>query len=336
MEELFTLPNLWAAIMALAVFAYVVLDGFDLGVGILFPLIRRREDRDLAMNSIAPVWDGNETWLVLGGGGLFAVFPLAYGVLFTALYPLIIAMLLGLIFRGVAFEFVPRTPRWRHLWEFGFFAGSLVAAIAQGMALGAIVQGIAVEGRAYAGGHWDWLTPFSALTAAAVVTGYALLGAVWLDMKTEGPLQDMAHRLSLPLFGALLAFVGAVSLATPFLQPAYFERWFAWPGVIFSVLVPVLILALAYAFLQGWRRGRPGVSFLSVIGIFALSFIGLGISFYPYLVPPSITIAEAAAPHESLRFMLVGTLVLLPLILGYTAWSYWVFRGKVKPGEGYH
>ncbi len=334
--DLFTLANLWAAIMAFAVLAYVVLDGFDLGVGILFPFLKDKEERDLAMATIAPVWDGNETWLVLGGGGLFAVFPLAYGILFTALYPLIIAMLLGLIFRGVAFEFIPRTPKYRHWWEWAFFGGSLVAAIAQGIALGAIVQGIAIEGRMYAGGHWDWLSPFSILTAVALVVGYAVLGATWLDMKTEGTVQRIAHRLSMPLFIALLVLLGAVSLATPFLQPVYFERWFAWPTMIFSIIVPALVLACALMFYKGWKEQRPGYSFLATIGIFVLGFIGLGISFYPYLVPPSLTIAEAAAPDVSLIFLLAGTVVLVPLILAYTAWSYWVFRGKVKPGEGYH
>ncbi len=336
MGDLLTLANLWAAILAFAVLAYVVLDGFDLGVGILFPFLRKEEERDLAMATIAPVWDGNETWLVLGGGGLFAVFPLAYGILFTALYPLIIAMLLGLIFRGVAFEFIPRTPKHRHWWDFAFFGGSLVAAIAQGMALGAIVQGIAVEGRAYAGGNWDWFSPFSLLTAAALVVGYAVLGATWLDMKTEGTVQRIMHRLAMPLFIILMLFLGVVSLATPFLHPVYFERWFAWPTMAFSFIVPLLVLGCAWMFRRGWLQGRAGHSFLATIGIFVLGFIGLGISFYPYLVPPSLTIAEAAAPDVSLRFLLVGTVVLVPLILAYTAWSYWVFRGKVKPGEGYH
>src|SRR6201995_3601297 len=183
------LPLIWAAIIAIAVLMYVMLDGFDLGVGILFPFAASPAERDTMMNTVAPVWDGNETWLVLGGGGLFAAFPLAYAVLMPALYTPIIAMLIGLIFRGVAFEFRWRTTRERNLWDIAFFGGSLLAAMAQGVALGAILQGIHVEARHYAGGWWDWLTPFSILTGVSTVVGYALLGATWLVLKTEGGLR---------------------------------------------------------------------------------------------------------------------------------------------------
>src|SRR6056297_2125375 len=182
----FDLAFIWAGLIAFAVLVYVVLDGFDLGVGILFPFEPAEGDRDLMMNSVAPVWDGNETWLILGGGGLFAVFPLAYAVVMPALYMPITLMLLGLVFRGVSFEYRWRTVRWRRVWDWAFIGGSTVAALCQGIALGALVQGIAVEGRAYAGGNWDWLTPFSVLTGVALVAGYALLGATWLVMKTEG------------------------------------------------------------------------------------------------------------------------------------------------------
>ena len=192
----FDLAFVWAGLIAFAVLAYVVLDGFDLGVGILFPLIRGEPNKDLAMNTVAPVWDGNETWLVLGGGGLFAVFPLAYAVVMPALYAPIIAMLLALVFRGVAFEFRWRTRRGKFLWDASFFGGSLMAALAQGVALGALVQGIEVEGRAYAGGRWDWLTPFSLLTGFALAVGYALLGAAWLVMKTDGYVRTRAVRLA--------------------------------------------------------------------------------------------------------------------------------------------
>ena len=333
---MFDLPFIWAGLIAFAVLAYVLLDGFDLGIAILFPFLKSRADRHLAMNTIAPVWDGNETWLVLGGGGLLAVFPLAYAIVMPALYPLIIVMLLGLIFRGVAFEFVHRTRRMQGFWEMGFWAGSLAAAIAQGMALGALVQGIAVEGRAYAGGNWDWLTPFSALTALALVVGYALLGATWLILKTEGGIQDVAARLARPLGVGMVALIGAVSLATVFLRPEYMARWFAWPTAIFSAVVPVLLAAAAWALWTGLRDGHALRPFLSTVAIFVLSYAGLGISFYPHIVPPGLTIIEAAAPDKSLAFLLVGAAILIPMILAYTAYSYWVFRGKVRPEDGYH
>ncbi len=330
------LPFIWAGLIAFAVLAYVLLDGFDLGIGILFPFLRNREDRHLAMNTIAPVWDGNETWLVLGGGGLFAVFPLAYAIVMPALYPLIIAMLLGLIFRGVAFEFVHRTKRMQGFWEFGFWGGSLVAAISQGMALGALVQGITVEGRAYGGGNWDWLTPFSALTALALVVGYAVLGATWLILKTEGASLERAQKLAAPLSMALLALIGAVSLATPFLETRYMARWFGWPSGIWSAIVPLLLAYAAWQLWQGLRNQDHLRPFLATVAIFVLSYVGLGVSFYPYLVPHSLTIYAAAAPDGSLQFLLLGAVVLLPMILAYTAYSYWIFRGKVRPDDGYH
>lgn len=330
------LPFIWAGLIAFAVLAYVLLDGFDLGIGILFPFLDGREERHLAMNTIAPVWDGNQTWLVLGGGGLFAVFPLAYAIVMPALFPLIIAMLLGLIFRGVAFEFVHRTRRLQAFWEFGFWGGSLIAAIAQGMALGALVQGIAVEGRAYAGGNWDWLTPFSALTALALVVGYAMLGATWLIVKTEGATLARARRFALPLGVGLIALIGAVSLATPFLRPEYLERWFGWPSGAWSAIVPILLALAVWQLWTGLRNEDHLRPFLATVAIFVLSYAGLGVSFYPNLVPPALTIAEAAAPESSLLFLLVGAAVLIPMILAYTAYSYWVFRGKVHPTDGYH
>ncbi|MDO5620109.1 MAG: cytochrome d ubiquinol oxidase subunit II [Paracoccus sp. (in: a-proteobacteria)] len=332
----FDLATIWAAIIAFAVLAYVILDGFDLGIGILFPALHNREDRHLAMNTIAPVWDGNETWLVMGGGGLLAVFPLAYAIVMPALYPLIIAMLLGLIFRGVAFEFVHRTKRWQAFWEWGFFVGSLVAALAQGFALGALVEGIAVENRAYAGGPWDWLTPFAALSAVALVVGYVTLGAAWLNLKTSGRAQARAREIARIFGPAFILLIGAVSLGTAYARPEYMDRWFAWPMMGFSIIVPLAIVACAWLFWTGLRDHRDARPFLAVLAVFVLSFAGLGISFYPHMVPPSLTIAEAAGPDVSLGFLLTGALVLIPLILAYTAYSYWVFRGKVQPGEGYH
>ncbi|MEO6395743.1 MAG: cytochrome d ubiquinol oxidase subunit II [Devosia sp.] len=333
---MFELSFVWAGLIAFAVLAYVVLDGFDLGVGILFPLFPERQDRDVMTNSVAPVWDGNETWLVLGGGGLMAVFPLAYATVLPALYVPIILMLLGLIFRGVAFEFRFRTERWRPIWDLGFALGSITAAFMQGIALGALVQGIRIADRQYAGGWWDWLTPFTLLTGCGLVVGYALLGATWLNLKTSGALQDKSRRLAMPLGLATLGLIGIVSLWTPFLEPIYFTRWFRWPTAIFSALVPALLALCAFALWQGLTTGKHFQPFLAALGLFVLSFAGLGISFYPYIVPGALTIKEAAAPDVSLAFLLVGALVLVPIVLAYTGYAYWVFRGKVDPEEGYH
>jgi cytochrome d ubiquinol oxidase subunit II len=330
------LAIVWAFIIAFAVFVYVVMDGFDLGLGILFPLFPQKADRDVIMNSVAPVWDGNETWLVLGGGGLMAAFPLAYAVLMPALYTPMIAMLVGLIFRGVAFEFRWRTQRERNRWDLAFAGGSLLATVAQGIALGAILQGVHVEGRQYAGGWWDWLTPFSILTGAALVVGYSLLGATWLVMKTEGALRDRAYHLSWVLLFAMLGVIGAVSLATPLLHIQYTQRWFTWPNIIFTAPVPIAVAGVTVLLLRSLANKYDYQPFLLSLVLFVLSYAGLGISMYPYIVPQSITIWQAAAPENSQLFMLVGVAVLIPLILGYTAWAYWVFRGKVRPGSGYH
>ncbi len=333
---MFELSFIWAGIIAFAVLAYVVLDGFDLGVGILFPFFPAQGDRNVMTNSVAPVWDGNETWLVLGGGGLMAVFPLAYATVLPALYVPIILMLLGLIFRGVAFEFRFRTQRWRPVWDWGFAMGSMTAAFMQGIALGALVQGIEIANRQYAGGWWDWLTPFSVLTGLAVVIGYALLGATWLNLKTSGELQAKARRLAMIAGVGTLGLIGVVSLWTPFLEPLYFERWFQFPTAFFSAFVPLLLAVCAFGLWHGLTTDKHLQPFLSALGLFVLSFVGIGISFYPYIVPGALTIAEAAAPDASLGFLLVGALVLVPIILAYTGYAYWVFRGKVDPEEGYH
>jgi cytochrome d ubiquinol oxidase subunit II len=330
------LAFIWAAIIAFAVLAYVILDGFDLGVGILFPLFPEKHDRDVMMNSVAPVWDGNETWLVLGGGGLLAVFPLAYATILPALYAPIIAMLLGLIFRGVAFEYRWRTKRWEKYWNLAFAGGSMIAAFSQGVALGALVQGIPVENRAYAGGWWDWLTPFSVATGLALLIGYGLLGSTWLVMKTTGALAEKARRLSYVAAIATLVAMAVFSLWTPFLEPLYLERWFGWPTVLFSVIVPLLCAGCFLLLIFGLKRQRDALPFIAALGLFVLGYAGIGISFYPYIVPASLTIWDAAAPESSLAFLLVGALVLVPMILAYTSYSYWVFRGKVDPEEGYH
>ena len=330
------LATLWAFIIALAVFIYVVMDGFDLGLGILFPLFPGKQDRDVITNTVAPVWDGNETWLVLGGGGLMAAFPLAYAILLPALYAPLIAMLIGLIFRGVAFEFRWRTRSTRNLWDIAFAGGSWVAALAQGIALGAILQGVHVEGRHYAGGWWDWLTPFSILTGVSLVVGYALLGATWLILKTEGDLRDKAYRISWILLVLMLLAIAAVSLATPLLTIQYAQRWFSWPAIILTAPVPLAVIGVTVLLMKNLAQKHDGWPFFLALALFFLSYAGLGISMYPYIVPQSITIWQAAAPANSQIFMLFGVSILVPLILGYTAWAYWVFRGKVRPGHGYH
>jgi cytochrome d ubiquinol oxidase subunit II len=329
------LTIVWAGIIAFAVFAYVVMDGFDLGIGILFPGFAVGDDRDQAMNSIAPVWDGNETWLVMGGGGLLAAFPVAYAIILTATYPLIIAMLLGLVFRGVAFEFRWRDPLHRPLWDIAFSVGSLIAALAQGITLGAILQGIEVKNDAYAGGWVDWLSPFTLLAGASVAIGYTLLGATWLIWKTDGPAQLQARKLAFWLGIATLAALAAVSAATPFLAYDYWRRWFTMPEVLLTAQVPLLVAITASGFFWSLHRGAERLPFLTALALFLLGFTGLGISIYPYVVPRAITIWDAAAPAQSQSFMLVGAVVIIPIILSYTGWAYWIFRGKVGT-HGYH
>ncbi len=329
------LPLIWALLIALAVLMYVLMDGFDLGIGILFPFVRGERQRDDMMNSVAPVWDGNETWLVLGGGGLFAVFPLAYSVIMTALYAPLIAMLLALIFRGVAFEFRFKDPAHKPIWNVAFAGGSIVATFCQGIVLGAFIQGIAVVDRSYAGGWFDWLTPFSLFTGLALVLGYAFLGAGWLIMKTEADLQERCYHLMSRLGLAIVAAVAVVSLWTPLLSPDIAARWFSWPNIAVLSPVPLLVAAAAFALYRALRRRYEVQPFLLAMALFLLSYLGLGISLFPAIIPPDITIWQAAAPPESLSFLLVGALILLPIILGYTGYAYWVFRGKVR-GDGYH
>jgi cytochrome d ubiquinol oxidase subunit II len=328
------LPLIWAGIIASAVFLYVALDGFDLGVGILFPWAREHRDRDTMMSSLAPFWDGNETWLVAGGGGLLAAFPLAYAILLPAFYIPLIVMLLALVFRGVAFEFRFKAARFRSFWDGAFTVGSTLAAFAQGVVLGTFVQGVPVSGREFDGGPFDWLSPFALMTGVALVIGYTLHGAAWLVMKTEGDLQEWAFRLIAPLLVALLVAIGVVSVWTPLLGSEIAQRWFTWPNLLYLSPVPLLVLALSALLLRAAATRSERAPFLCVVGLFLLSYIGLAISLYPYIVPRAVTFREAAGPDISLGFMLVGASVLLPIILVYTAYNYWVFRGKT--GEGYH
>ena len=329
------LSTAWILVIAFAVFAYVVMDGFDLGIGIIFPTLEVGVERDQAMNAIAPVWDGNETWLVLGGGGLLAAFPLAYSIILPATYPPTIAMLLGLVFRGVAFEFRWRDSAHRPYWDLAFTVGSVIAALSQGIILGAILQGIKVEGHVYAGGWLDWLSPFTALTGISLVLGYALLGTTWLVWKTEGTGQAHARRLAFKVAIGTLIAMAAVSTATPYLHQNYWHRWFSMPDVLFTAQVPLLVVITSLVFVWSLKRGAERLPFLMALVLFLLNFCGLGISLYPYIVPSAITIWDAAAPAQSQKFLLAGVVFILPVIIGYTGWAYWVFRGKVG-AHGYH
>lgn len=323
------LPLIWAIIIAFAVLLYALLDGFDLGVGLLFPFLSDTE-KDIAVESIAPIWDGNETWLVLGGGGLYAAFPLAYSTILTALYPLVIAMLLALVFRGVSMEFRHKTRRYRAHWNIGFFLGSLTAAMAQGIMLGAFIQGIEIDGRNYAGGWFDWLTPFSLLCGLSIVAGYALLGTGWMVMKTAGATTERLRARLTPLSLVVFALIVAVSSWTPFLDPRLSERWFTWPNILLLAPIPLALAGVLVAMLRAIRSGSDSAPFYLAETLFVITFAGFGISTFPYIIPHAVTIWDAASPDSSLKFLLVGTLILLPIILAYTAHSYYVFRGKVR------
>jgi cytochrome d ubiquinol oxidase subunit II len=330
------LPLMWAALIGTAVAMYVVLDGFDLGVGILFPFADSERERDQMMNSVAPFWDGNETWLVLGGGGLLVAFPLAYSIIMPAFYLPVIVMLLALVFRGVAFEFrwVARTSK--GYWNFAFTAGSALAGFSQGVILGALIQGVRVENGAFAGGAFDWATPFALLCGMGVVAGYALLGATWLVMKTDGAVAERNRAHAKMLLLVVLAFMAAVSLWTPLAIPRIGERWFSLPNFFYLWPVPFVTAVTAYAAWRWLENGRDIPPFLASIALFLLGYLGLVISCFPYIVPPSLTIWQAAAAPSSQMFMLVGTVALLPIIIGYVVFVYWLFRGKVREGEGYH
>jgi len=335
LENYLDLPLIWFGLLFTALFLYVLLDGFDLGVGILFPFAPSNECRDRMMNSIAPFWDGNETWLVLSGGGLFAAFPLAYAILMPALYMPVILMLLGLIFRGVAFEFRFKAVKSRFIWDYAFHFGSIVAAFMQGMILGAYVRGVRVEGRSFVGHPFDWLSAYSFMTGVALLFGYALLGATWLVMKTDGITQDWARKCASYVLGYVGMFIGIVSISMPIMNAAIKQLWFSLPNFYYLLPIPLVTAAL---FIMIWRdlhRARESRPFFLSIGVFLMGYIGWGISLWPWLVPFAVTFRQAAAAGTSQSFLLVGTLFILPIILAYTAFCYYLFRGKASQ-EGYY
>lgn len=337
------LSLVWAGIISFGVIMYVLLDGFDLGIGILFLFVRERTGRDVLMNSIAPVWDGNETWLVLGGVTLFGAFPLAYGTLLPALYLPLTGMLIALVLRGASFEFRARADATsgHTAWDIAFAGGSAFAAFCQGTVVGAFVQGFDLApasdgGVTYAGGALDSLTAFSAMTGIALLFGYALLGACWLILKTEGELQEWAREIAGRLLWAVLGFIVLVSAVTPLLNPSVAERWFSLPNFFYFFPVPAVTALLAWGAWHSLQQRRPLAPFLFSTGLFLLSFCGLGVSLFPFIIPPSVTIWEAAAAPDSQTFLLVGVAVMIPIILVYTGYAYRVFRGKVKPDKAGH
>ena len=331
------LALLWAIIILFGILMYVVMDGFDLGIGILYPFFKDEHDRDVMMNTVAPVWDGNETWLVLGGAGLLAAFPLAYALILHAFMLPLIFMLLGLIFRGVAFEFrFKARPHGKHLWDKAFIGGSLLATFCQGAVLGAYINGLHVVNNVYMGGPLDWLTPFSVFTGLGLIVAYALLGSCWLILKTEGELQKRMRSLARPLTVAMLAVVAVISIWTPLTHPEIAQRWFSLPNLFWFAPVPVVVIVVAWLLLRSLRNDPHSGPFLFALVLIFLGYSGLGISVWPYIVPPGITIWDASGPPQSQGFALVGALLIIPMILMYTAWSYYVFRGKTRHGEGYH
>lgn len=328
---------IWFAIIVFAILMYIVMDGFDLGIGLLFPFNKDAVERDMMVNTVAPVWDGNETWLILGGAGLYGAFPLAYSVIADALTIPLTVMLIGLIFRGVAFEFrFKATESHRPFWDKAFIGGSILATFSQGVSVGAIINGFPVSDRTFAGGPLDWLAPFPLFCGVGLVVAYALLGCTWLIMKTEHDLHRKMSALATPLVIALLVIVGIISLWTPFSHQAIAQRWFSLPNLFWFLPVPVLVLVCAWGIVRGIKREAHYSPFLLTLLLIFLGFSGLGISVWPYIIPPSITIWQAASPAISQAFMLVGGLLIIPVILMYTFWSYYVFRGKVKANEGYH
>jgi cytochrome d ubiquinol oxidase subunit II len=331
------LSVLWAVIIFFGVFMYVVMDGFDLGIGMLFPFVPDRYDRDVMMNTVAPVWDGNETWLVLGGAGLLAAFPLAYSIILSGLYLPLILMLLGLIFRGVAFEFrFKALEHERHVWDKAFIGGSITAAFFQGVALGAFLEGIPVAGHAYAGGPLDWFAPFPLLSGVGVMIAYTLLGSTWLIMKTEGDLQLRMIHVARPFAILLLVAIAVVSIWTPLAHPEVAARWFSFPNLIWLMPVPLFVGVSIFLLLWSLKQNPHWEPFIASLALIFLGYTGMAISIWPQIVPPHISIWDAASAPQSQGFALVGTLFILPFILGYTVWSYYVFRGKVRHGEGYH
>lgn len=325
------LPLVWGFIIATAVFLYAALDGFDLGCGIIFPFAPSDKCRDSIMNSIAPFWDGNETWLVLGGGGLFASFPLAYSILMPAFYIPIMLMLLGLIFRGVAFEFRFKADEsHKKIWDIAFHGGSILAAFMQGIILGNFVQGVEFDGRNFSGGALDWANGFSVIAGLGVIFAYALLGSTWIIMKTNGITQEWARKVASYVLVYVAISMGTISISMPFVEERITKLWFSLPNFFYLLPIPFLT---SIGFIRLWfdlRSDRQARPFILTLVLFFLGYLGLIISLFPWIVPFKFTIWQAAASPTSLSILLIGTAIFLPIILCYTAYSYYIFRGKTS------
>ncbi|OWT74515.1 MULTISPECIES: cytochrome d ubiquinol oxidase subunit II [unclassified Achromobacter] len=330
------LPTVWAIVIALGVLIYVILDGFDLGIGLLYPLFPQERERQLMMNTVAPVWDGNETWMVLGGAGLYAAFPAVYGGLLSATYLPLVLMLCGLIFRGAAFELRAKAQRTRHAWDIAFMGGSALATFCQGMVLGTLLQGIPMSAGRYTGNGMEWLSPFSFFCGLGLCVTYACLGCGWLIGKTGGELQRKLLAVMRPLSLLLLAAIAVISVWTMLAQPRVSARWFDPANFFYFLPVPALLVLAIAGIFRATRRGLDRQPFAYAIGIVFLGFSGLMLSIFPYILPGSMDIWQASSPRSSQGFALVGVIVVLPVILAYTALSYWVFRGKVASDSGYH
>lgn len=328
------LIDVWAVLVALAMILYVVLDGITLGIGILFGAVAGTRERSLLMATIAPVWDANQTWLLFGGGAIFAAFPVVYAVLSSALYLPLITFITGLIFRGVAFEFRGRGER-KRVWDLAFFLGSLTACVSQGLTLGGLLTGVAVSGRLFAGGPFDWLNPFSVMVGVALIPGYIMLASTYLIIKTTGPIQEKAYSLAYISALIVLAFMALVTVWTPYHYPEVLKAWFSTPRIYFIWTFPLLGLFAAYRLARGVRERHESAPLIWAVVLFLSGYLGLAASLYPYAIPPAIKIAEAAARKETLLFTLWGACIVLPVVLAYTAYSYWVFRGKAEGEEGY-
>ncbi len=333
--DVLDLPLIWGGLIAFSVFVYVLLDGFVLGCGILFPFTGSDEKRDSIMNSVAPFWDGNETWLVLGGGGLFAAFPVAYGVIMSGLYLPVIFMLFGLIMRGVAFELRFKSSKHRYVWNFFFAFGSNAAAFFQGMMLGTLIQGIEASNRLYTGGPFDWISPFSVICGFALIIGYALLGSTWLIIKTEHKLQVWARKVTRWMLSALVAAMAVVTVSMYFSDIDAIEGWFSFPGLLYLAPMPIIVLIIFFFLRKDLSTEREYRPFLLTVGLFLMGYIGVCLAVFPYIIPYQMTIYDAAAADTTLSFLLIGAGVMIPIILSYTAFGYYTFKGKISSESGH-
>jgi cytochrome bd ubiquinol oxidase subunit II len=335
METIVTLALI--GVIGLTIFMYVLLDGFDLGIGILFPFVKNQNYQHTMMNTILPIWDGNETWLVLGGATLYGAFPLVYSTLLPTLYLPIMMMLLSLILRGISFEFIHHAHASKSLWAFTFALGSSIAAFCQGVILGTFVQGYTyTNGTILLASHYHWLTPFSVTTGFAVVFGYALLGSLWLIAKTTGNLQNLMQQWSRFLLIFVAVFMADISLWTPYVDPDIWQRWFAFPNIFYMSLLPLTTVLLFCGLWYNLEKRNNYQPFLYAIGLFLCPFLGFILSLWPYIIPRSVTIWEAAAPFKVQVFILVGLAILLPVLIIYNAYAYWVFREKVTETEAHY